>query len=88
MRSEEFFQSLSVDHAIAWDLMTAVFRSFLGKSRVENYRVLINDLMDAFNTLHVNMSLKVHFLHHHMDVSERQIPTESDEQDERFLQTC
>lgn len=88
MRSEAFSQSLPADHAIAWDLMKAVFQGFLGKTRVANYRVLINDLMDAFSTIHVHMSLKIHFLHHHIDAFERQVPTESDEQGERFHQTC
>lgn len=85
---EEFDHSLSIDHQIAWDLMKAVFQGFLGKSRVEDYRVLINDLMDALDNIKVNMSLKIHFLHNHLDVFERQMPTESDEQGERFHQTC
>ena len=32
------------------------------------------------------MTLKLHFLHHHLDVFLQQLPTESDEQGERFHQ--
>lgn len=88
MRSDEFCERLSEQHLIAWDLTKAVFEGFLGKKRVENYRVIIEDLMESFNTIGVKMSLKIHFLHRHLDVFERQIPTESDEQGERFNQTC
>lgn len=80
MKMERFDRLLSIDHQIAWDLMKAVFQGFLGKTRVDGYRVLINDLMDAFDNIKVHMSLKIHFLHRHLDVFERQIPTESDEQ--------
>lgn len=73
---------------MAWDLLKAVFEGFLGKTRIPNYRLFIEDLMEAFNLIGANMSLKVHFLHHHLDIFERQVPAESDEQGERFHQTC
>lgn len=88
MQSEEFSRSLPEQHLIAWDSMKAIFNGFLGKNRAENYNVLVRDLMDAFNTIDVRMSLKIHFLHHHIDRFERQLPTESDEQEERFHQIC
>lgn len=88
MDSEEFSNLLPEMHLVAWDLIKAVVGGFLGKNRVENYRIIINDMLDAFNTINVRMSLKIHFLHSHMDIFERQIPTESDQQGERFHQTC
>lgn len=45
-------------------------------------------MMAAFEALNVNMSLKIHLLHYHLDLFSKQLPTESDEQGERFHQTA
>lgn len=88
MKSKEFSESLSEAHLKAWNLMKQTFNDFLGKHRVENYAVIVHDLMNAFNVLGVRMSLKIHFMHFHLEVFARQMPSESDEQGERFHQTC
>lgn len=44
-------------------------------------------MMASFERIGVNMSLKIHLLHAHLDLSEKQLSTESDEQGERFHQT-
>lgn len=83
---DEFFECLTPEFATAWDCMKAVILQFLGKKRAANYRVLVSDMLDAFDVCNINMSLKIHFLHHHMDFFENQLATESDEQGEQFHQ--
>lgn len=68
--------------------MKTLFTDVLGKNRVADYPLIVKDLMEAFDTLDVNMNLKIHFLHHHLDAFGRQVSTESDKQGERFHQTC
>lgn len=44
-------------------------------------------MMKSFETINVHMSLKIHLLHYHSNLLVQQLPTESDEQGERFHQT-
>lgn len=39
-------------------------------------------MLDSFANLGVHMSLKIHFLHHHLDYFENQLASESDEHGE------
>lgn len=48
----------------------------------------VDNMLKAFENLEVNMSLKIHFLHHHLEYFGAQMATESDEQGERFHQTA
>lgn len=86
MKSEAFDVILSNDESIGWDCIKAVIKNFLGKHRADNYRILVADMLDAFENLDVHMSLKIHFLHHHLDYFENQLASESDEHGERFHQ--
>lgn len=86
MKSKEFDEVLSDQESIGWDCIKAVINNFLGKHRSENYRVLIADMLDSFEALNIHMSLKIHFLHHHLDFFEHQLASESDEHGERFHQ--
>lgn len=59
----------------------------LGIHRDPNFRIYIADMLTAFKKNNVNMSLKIHFLHCHLDEFETQSPAESDEFGEKFHQT-
>lgn len=84
---KEFNDLLYPNELVAWDCVKNVIEHCLGVNRTEHFRVYINDLIQAFETLQVHMSLKIHFLHFHLDRFEQQIPTESDEHGEKFHQT-
>lgn len=88
MQHEDFDRLLSTNELIAWDSIKAVIENFLGKNRSPHYRIFVEELLDSFETIGVHMSTKIHFLHAHMDFFEKQLATESDEQGERFHQTC
>lgn len=87
MRSEEFENVLEGHESIAWDSIKAVITTLLGKNRSENYSVFVKDMIDSFHKLGISMTLKIHFLHRHLDRLVNQLATESDEQGERFHQT-
>lgn len=79
---------LNEEQAIAWDAMKMVFENVLGKHRAENFKVLVEDMLTAFEAIGMNVSLKIHFLICHMDWFAAQSPTESDQEGERFHQVC
>ncbi|UYV70377.1 hypothetical protein LAZ67_7002785 [Cordylochernes scorpioides] len=54
--------------------------------KVENYRDIVNDLLLSFKALGCNMSLKIHFLHSHLDFFPDNLGAVSDEHGERFHQ--
>lgn len=88
IKSNEFNAVLLTNELIAWNAVKAVIENFLGKQRAANYPILVKNMLNAFSTINVNMSLKIHFMHHHLDYFGNQLASESDEHGERFHQTA
>lgn len=86
MASKEFEKVLSKDALMAWTAIKTFIHGFLGKTRSPEYRSAVQTMMKYFEKLDVNMSLKIHLLHHHLEFMEAQSPTESDEHGERYHQ--
>ena len=59
---------------------------FLGNFKPANFRVLVRELMDSYEQLWCNMSLKMHFLFSHLDFFPFNCVAVSDEYVERFHQ--
>ncbi|UYV72732.1 hypothetical protein LAZ67_10000444 [Cordylochernes scorpioides] len=72
--------------AAAWNSFRNVCKNFLGSVKVENYRDIVNDLLLSYKALGCNMSLKIHFLHSHLDFFPDNLGAVSDEHGERFHQ--
>ena len=70
----------------AWQALVSVVKSFLGNRRDDNYVNLVNSLLEGFLKLGCIMSIKVHFLHSHLDAFPENLGDVSDEQGERFHQ--
>ena len=70
----------------AWESFRAVVHSFLGNRRCENYHELVNNLLQKYQQMGCNMSLKIHFLHSHLDFFPPNCGDMSDEHGERFHQ--
>lgn len=87
LKSASFEGVLSDVEAIAWDSIKALIEGFFGNHRVDGYEIFVQNLLESFQNLGVSMSLKIHFLHHHLDFFTKQLASESDEQGERFHQT-
>ena len=57
---------------------------FLGNRKAENYKDIVQKVLDNFQALGINMSIKVHFLHSHLDRFPENLGDVSDKQGERF----
>ena len=76
-------QSTELD---AWNAFAAVVTNFLCNTKAENYRLLVGNLLQPFQMLECNMSVKVHFLHSHVDYFADNLGAVSKEKGERLHQ--
>ncbi|UYV77381.1 hypothetical protein LAZ67_15000800 [Cordylochernes scorpioides] len=81
-----FQNSLNEVEAAAWNSFRNVCKNFLGSVKVENYRDIVNGLLLSYKARGCNMSLKIHFLHSHLDFFPDNLGAVSDEHGERFHQ--
>jgi len=65
IKDKYFNKLLQGNEKEAWDSFKFVVKGFLGNSRAQNYEVLVNNLLQSYQKLGCNMSLKIHFLHSH-----------------------
>ena len=66
--------------------MKAVIDGFLGSRKSENYKELVKKLISDYEAIGENLSLKMHFLHSHIDFFPDNLSDVSDERGERFHQ--
>ena len=64
----------------------SVMKIFLENTKSRNYKHLVNTMILNFQEIKVNMSLKVHILHSHLDFFPEILGTVTDEHGERFHQ--
>lgn len=88
MKCEKFPNVLTHNYRRTWDAIKAVIEGVLGKNRVQRDEMkrLVKTMLSYFHTINASMTLKLHFMHHHLDEFLQQLPSESDEQGERFHQ--
>jgi len=65
-------------------LFKVVCLNFLGNIKAKNYKEFVTDLLNAFQIMGCNMSLKIHFLNSHLDFFLPNLAVVSDEHRERF----
>lgn len=70
----------------AWQAFREVVAGFLGNNRNENYTELVNNLIQSYQRMGCRMSIKMHFLHSHLDFFRSNLGTVSEESGERFHQ--
>jgi len=63
IKDECFDKLLQGDEKAVWDSFKFVVKEFLGNRRAQNYEDLVNNLLQSYQKLGCNMSLKIHFLH-------------------------
>jgi len=86
IKDEYFDRLLQGDEKADWDSFKFVVKEFLGNRRAQNYEELVNNLLQSYQQLGCNMSLKIHFLHSHLVFFPENCGAASDEQGERFDQ--
>ena len=70
----------------AWVSFVVVTKGFLGNTRASNYKELVSNLLRDYKALGCNMSLKIHFLHSHLDFFPPNLGAVNYEHGERFHQ--
>ena len=85
MQDENFILSMNPLEDDVWRRFVGVVQNFLGNRRAANFEVIQN-MPDPYQRLGANMSIKVHFLHNHLDWFPANCDDVSDEQGERFHQ--
>lgn len=86
MFDEEFTMKLNVVEKRAWRSFISLCENFLGNKRSENYIDVVKEFLEAYAEMGCRMSIKVHFLHAHLDFFPENLGQFSDEQGERFHQ--
>ena len=85
-RDEKFVNKMNDKERAAWLSFVAVTRNFLGNKKTDNYHVLVTTVLLDYRGLGCKMSIKLHFLHSHLDKFPSNPEAVSDEQCEWFHQ--
>lgn len=86
MKDENFENCLGEAEKDAWISFKNVIKNFLGNHKSPDYKDIVGRMLEKFKALGCNMSLKVHFLHAHLDQFPENLGDVSEEQGERFHQ--
>ncbi|KAK2578077.1 hypothetical protein KPH14_001025 [Odynerus spinipes] len=86
MNDEEFEEIMSPLEKTVWTSFKKICNNFLGTHRSTDYENIVLDLLRAYEQFGCNMSLKIHFLHSHLDFFPKNLGDVSDEHGERFHQ--
>lgn len=84
MKNTDFEKIMTEVERKAWISYKKVVNGFLGNTKNKNYKHLVTNMLNNFKELGCNMSLKVHFLHYHLDFFPENLEDKSEEQGERF----
>ena len=57
----------------AWDSFKFVVKWFFGNRKAQNHEELVDNLLQSYQKLGCNMSLKIQFLHSHLDFFSREL---------------
>lgn len=86
MNDSQFTKSMNGIESNAWCSFVKVVKNFLGNHKSQNYVELVEEMLTNFNKLGCNMSIKIHYLHSHLDRFPENLGDLSEEQGERFHQ--
>ena len=86
IRDGKFEDLLSQIEKSAWKSFKSVVKFFLGNRKAPNYREIVGELLQSYQDMGCNMSLKIHFLDSHLDFFPDNLGAVSDEHGKRFHQ--
>jgi hypothetical protein len=85
LEDEAFVETLDTEQ-IAWESFKWVCANFLSRNKSPDFSDGMQKLLNAYKEIGCRMSLKVHFLHSHLDFFPENLGEVSDEEGERFHQ--
>ena len=80
----EFEHQLNSKELKAWLAFKWLCENFFGNYKSTSFKTGVQNLLESFQEMKCNMSLKIHFLHSHLDFFPENLGAVSDEQGERF----
>ena len=86
MLNEEFDSQLNLLELAAWIALKSAVANFLGNHHHDQDADIVDRMLKAHEQLGARISLKMHFLHSHLDFFPPNLGKVSDEQGERFHQ--
>ena len=84
--SKELEDTMTSDERNAWGALRGIVHEFLGNNKSENYKDIVENLIEQYRTQGCRISLKLHYLHSHLDFFKENLGDVSDEHGERFHQ--
>lgn len=79
-----FEKEMEVAEKEAWVAFKDVVTKFLGNKKDPNFKSIVETMLQKYQNLGCSMSLKVHFLHSHLDYFPENLGAVSEEMGERF----
>lgn len=86
LRDPHFLATMTKTQARAWNAFSNVAQNFLENKKADNYQVTVEELLLILQALGCRMSIKVHYLHSHLDEFPEYLGEVSEEQGESFHQ--
>ena len=86
LASEELEEQMSDLERNAWQAFRMIVEEFLGNHRRDDYAMVVSNLIENYEKLGCRMSLKLHFLHSHLDFFRDNSRNVSKEHGERLHQ--
>ena len=86
LKDENFREKLNPNELAVWNAFESVVQNFLGKYKAANHKEEIDKMLHAYKEMGARMSLKMHFLHAHLDFFPENNGDVSDEHGERLHQ--
>ena len=86
IQDSDFDKALNNTELAAWLSFKLLVSNFLGNHKTDRFVEIVNDLLQHYNAMGCRMSLKLHFLHSHLDFFPENLGDLSDEHGERFHQ--
>ena len=86
LKDTDFEELLNLKELRAWEAFKSVCNGFLGNTCVPDYQACIEKLLKSYEDMGCRMSLKIHFLHFHLNLFSPNLGAVSDEHGERFHQ--
>ena len=86
IKDSQFARHMTEHESAAYTAFVLIIKNFLGNYKANNYLELVSNMSSSFKDLGCNMSIKVHYLHSHLDHFPKNLGDLSEEQGERFHQ--
>ena len=86
LKDTEFEGSMTQTEKAAWIAFKEVINKFLGNYKDPDFEKIVKNMLEKFRILGCTMSVKIHFLHSHLDFFPENLGAVSEEQGERFHQ--